>query len=816
MATVPFGAILEGMLKSPVQGAKFHVESGFVVNPLFACCISGTTVGVDKDPIPVISLSAQHVCTGAAVTVDYSNSWSPSSTINTWEVDWGDGQISNGAWPGAGSVAHPLGGYVLPGTYTITLTVTDLLGATGIATIQIEVIDCTLFPLPLFVGCDSSGVWFSPDGGVSAWEERGGGVIDGQAVYDLKCSPFTQAIYYEDGSISTDSVELWAATEIGLYKSINGGMSWSLIVLPPPSGIGDQLTAYSIAISKISIGTVYVLAKRSDEINAWIGKTEDGGATWSYYSVGGGASYPYTLEDATGASDYIHGHKLVAIHIGGGPLTTCWAVGPGGSGARYRDALGVWHSYGTDLADNIDIMPDYPYSFPFYMISCGDGGAAWWDRTAGGAPAPSLFMTCPPGSVNLLSFPLIGGFYWQLAGCLTGAFISQTTIYNVLNLGVAPACCWDIVDIVSLPSGSGTIRFIGPLHDTYSGTWFTTSCKIYGANGFVFYEEWSGSPGPIDSIFWSQKDLNYFVARGTKRLLVRNIITGGWDEDDTLCPHTINCAHAWANLGTHSRAIGTDYGIYIYQNDPLKAHYEEYVMVSTLPGVKRIQCVFIGIHSYIIAMNSDGIYLIDVDGAPTPFEIPSTGRTSLLDVDSKEEYVYACGLVDNFPVVVRVGTDMVEETIIENPGAGTWAGVVCDNNLTSRVWVFGDLGTEKVLGSDDDGTTLVDVTDGTWGGSELVRPLMLSIYDPASVVAILNDANETWRSENAGGTWNQIGGAIPFDCQSGARDWFSHDAAFVGTVVKNADNVELTVYTGYSWTDRSIPVSARISSVIIL
>ena len=127
--TDPFSAALITDLNEDAHAGKFRGVQGPAVSPKFFCCLSGNTVGVDKDPVPVISMSALVVCIGAAITLDYSESWSPTDTIATWDVDWGDGQASNGVWPGAGTIAHPLGGYVAAGKYIITLTLEDTIGA---------------------------------------------------------------------------------------------------------------------------------------------------------------------------------------------------------------------------------------------------------------------------------------------------------------------------------------------------------------------------------------------------------------------------------------------------------------------------------------------------------------------------------------------------------------------------------------------------------------------------------------------------------------------------------------------------------------
>jgi hypothetical protein len=89
-----------------------------------------------------LTVDDQDVCTYESVSVSFANSFSATSTLQIYSVDWGDGNISNGVWPPAASIAHPAGGYILPGNYVIILTVTDLLGATGSAAVDVYVGDC--------------------------------------------------------------------------------------------------------------------------------------------------------------------------------------------------------------------------------------------------------------------------------------------------------------------------------------------------------------------------------------------------------------------------------------------------------------------------------------------------------------------------------------------------------------------------------------------------------------------------------------------------------------------------------------------------
>ncbi len=161
--TAAFTPAFEASLKGDPQGGVLRVSAGHVVSPQFFCCITGTDTGVNKMPVAQIRGDVQDVCPNSPICIDISGSWSPTSTIASWSVDWDDGNVSNGAWPPPASVCHPLGGYALTGVYDVTLTVTDLLGETDDDIMEVVVYDCPPDPPPpLAVACGTNGggvVW---------------------------------------------------------------------------------------------------------------------------------------------------------------------------------------------------------------------------------------------------------------------------------------------------------------------------------------------------------------------------------------------------------------------------------------------------------------------------------------------------------------------------------------------------------------------------------------------------------------------------------------------------------------------------------
>lgn len=85
------------------------------------------------------------------------------------------------------------------------------------------------------------------------------------------------------------SHELFAATDDGIYRSINGGQSWSKLVLPDPSNAEfadapaatvDELTFHWVDFDKLNLNAMYVLGIKVSTNRQWIYKTADIGLTW--------------------------------------------------------------------------------------------------------------------------------------------------------------------------------------------------------------------------------------------------------------------------------------------------------------------------------------------------------------------------------------------------------------------------------------------------------------------------------------------------------------------------------------------------------
>lgn len=230
--TAPFSDELNAALRQSEQGGDIDLYGGLQVFPQYHCCISGNTVGVYKDPVAILEVDDQHVCELEPVCVSFDKSFSATSTIVTWYIDWGDGYSSNGAWPPPASVCHPSGvGYTYAGVYTIVLTLTDLLGATDQDAQQVSVAYCPMYPptLPgIVVGAYAFGACYTDDlYAVSVvWKDMQSAqlnVAGGKKIWGMK---FVQ-------NHTNGKWHVFAGTECGIWRYDYlpaGEGSWSYVV----------------------------------------------------------------------------------------------------------------------------------------------------------------------------------------------------------------------------------------------------------------------------------------------------------------------------------------------------------------------------------------------------------------------------------------------------------------------------------------------------------------------------------------------------------------------------------------------------------
>jgi hypothetical protein len=642
-----------------------------------------------------------------------------------------------------------LGGYVLPGTYKVVLTVVDMLGARGTDTQEIEAIDCDTGPdLELYGSCGASGVWHSVDAGVS-WDDVSTETLLDTEVYDLKVNPFT---------IGTDHLELWAASELGLYKTIDAAGSWAKVILPSPDG-GLIPVVRSIVCSTVDPSEIYALADRVTG-GVWLYRTIDSGLTWTHVQL-------YGQSDVVDSGIYA-GSVHFATHL--------FAQHDDGSGS------------GTEIYCG--------HALNMFNVLRRRGG---WANISGGA-ADARALASHNGELwaaGNLALRRWNGAAWNL--------VNGNDYLDLLKLsnGQLAASRQNFLDFytgnvitssIGLPAG----YYGNALYESTNGTLFVggyrgSTKKIWRVSGAVLVEEYSDSSGRRIEQF-AQDGNGWLYASDRHTMLLQRFGTS-WAYRGASCPDDISGIY-WHNGYLYAgNSDGTTGAVHRRIGNTWQKSMD-------LNWFNRSDFMYHeGTLYFARGSSSLRIYRIATDDVLT---IPLVGRTHLLAMSSDGIWVYA-GLLNGSgqPVMLRVMWDLDGVDTIHDPGAGTWGGVRCDYNHPEQVYLFGDFGAaSKALISDDNCDTFTDITEGTWAANEVVRCVLPSIYDHNDIIAILSTDQESWHSGDAGTTWIKTGD-IPYGVHCGERDWIDEFNVFVGRVDPGAEHIRYSPNNGVHWYEHS-------------
>jgi photosystem II stability/assembly factor-like uncharacterized protein len=134
-------------------------------------------------------------------------------------------------------------------------------------------------PKKLWAGTSHGGLWRSDDEGLS-WR-LASELIKNRAVKALAIDPLNPEVMFA-GTGNGHSSEV-AARGNGMFKSGDGGASWSLLPLTSPAAVGENWSHInSIAISTSGV----VLAATSDnKANGYVYRSTDGGQSWGVLPV---------------------------------------------------------------------------------------------------------------------------------------------------------------------------------------------------------------------------------------------------------------------------------------------------------------------------------------------------------------------------------------------------------------------------------------------------------------------------------------------------------------------------------------------------
>ena len=276
---------------SLTTGIEFRSRIGDRINPRSYCdddTLGPVDIYINKAPVCKLKLTPTTQFATTNIAWDISQSVSSTSTIDTFDIDWGGatdiGNLSAQDWssdPKSGNVQ-----FDDIGKYLVVASVTDLLGETSkYCQTIVNIVDYVSLQR-LYIGTTNNGIYVLEPG--SDPLEANNGLSSGHLLF--RSSRMNPA--YK--TLPTGQQHLWACTEDGLAYTIDGADNWSVIskatlgtpvndAADDPAPATADLDQIDIAFDPTDPGHIIVL--RTTTTRTWIYESLDYGATWSNYQV---------------------------------------------------------------------------------------------------------------------------------------------------------------------------------------------------------------------------------------------------------------------------------------------------------------------------------------------------------------------------------------------------------------------------------------------------------------------------------------------------------------------------------------------------
>jgi len=358
----------------------------------------------------------------AGVEVSFSSAGSsdPDGTVTGWDWNFGDG--------GSSGSENPTHVYAAPGHYTVTLTVTDNLGATGVDTAPCDIVDTTAPAVPTALAAVAG------DGSVALdWADNGESDLGGYTVYRATTGGGPYAALngsllagssYTDGSVTNGTTYYYVVTASDLSANESGFGNEAAATPAGQSGGGDA-TVWINEIHYDNDGT------DTGEFFEIAGTAGTDLAGWSVVAYNGSGGAAYDTGNLTGTLPWLQG--------GFGTLSFAMAGLQNGS----PDGLALVDGTGT-------VVMFLSYEGAFVAT---DGPAVGLTSIDIGVSEPT---TSPVGWSLQLSGTgsVYGDFTWQPAGAGTAGDVNTG---QTLGDGSAPPTGgWQTITFDDFESGWGS------------------------------------------------------------------------------------------------------------------------------------------------------------------------------------------------------------------------------------------------------------------------------------------------------------------------------------------------------------------------
>lgn len=272
--------------QTTTTGIILRIKSGAVFTPRSYCddpTLGAIGVYVTKNPVCKLLISPLVQFTNINVAWDISQSMSTTSTIDTFDIAFGGGgpsDLTGQDWsvdPKTGNVQ-----YTSTGTYTITASVTDVLGQRSKqAKIEVNIVT--------YVALQRAYI-FTTDGGLFILTPSSGPTAANTGLTGNHTNMRAGHVHPIYADLPVGQQHLWAATQDGVAYTTNGATGWTPIAKAdlgtPENAAGDDPAPATADLDQIDLcidpqdpNRIYML--RTTATRAWLYYTTDYGTTWS-------------------------------------------------------------------------------------------------------------------------------------------------------------------------------------------------------------------------------------------------------------------------------------------------------------------------------------------------------------------------------------------------------------------------------------------------------------------------------------------------------------------------------------------------------